>query len=782
MKKLLNKKGSVLFLVVVVMSILIIAASATFYVVNNQTNSVNVRYSSEQSYQTAVSVSDTVSRYVDGYLEAIAKSGKDLSEFEDTIVGQMLNMKTPGKNMDITSKIDLSSVNMGEANVNITYKGYRTDPENSDNTIYTYDIKTTSEFNGETVIVTEVKEIVLGPAEYFTRFLTSTGGRPEDVILQCGELFSDAYFENDYTALGGGNSHLHDSIYATGTFSDAGIIYDKNPAKHSEIVIGENFYINSAGGNGVDVNEVFVGGNLIYNQNKEMHAKNIYVMGDLEVNGTIGNDVVNYFVNGDCRVNRNISHNATFYVNGNLYVSGSVNGDIGAFYVKGSVELQSTCNINAAKIKCDETKLTNNATSYSHVNLEDATASVIENDINNALLNSKNVLGSPVSTWTEVSEYITTCTKVNRYEDWDAEGYFFTKFPTAQTIDLNVLATKLNWTETFDADGTVTKVTVGGDERYVYEDYTKPVEITQYKQYSSSYLAKIDKSCKIVPVNDSRWNQYGNIILFDATDEDLYIYLDSNGMVDSDGRKLFSFFDGKSGTSVLVRGTHSVVFILPSDTSFRINTQQFIGHEDFAKYLADVTSIDEKIKNQTAIYSTTNDDTKAKISPILKDITVSGTKLTIMDQTVVGSTDVHNNIFIVTTGKERDAIGKLTNTLTNNYIDTNTPGGLSGYIYAPFSEMRCNGSYQGMQFFGGLIIGSYTYKNPITMLAFTSPYDYSENWKKTPGDTDPAKIDPAKYKPNDIVKYMIRFANGNGVIGDPTDTGSLQGFRTAGYR
>ena len=80
MKKLLNKKGSVLFLVVVVMSILIVAASATFYIVNNQHSSVNVRYSSEQSYQTAVSVSDTVSKYIDGYLEAISKSGKDLSE------------------------------------------------------------------------------------------------------------------------------------------------------------------------------------------------------------------------------------------------------------------------------------------------------------------------------------------------------------------------------------------------------------------------------------------------------------------------------------------------------------------------------------------------------------------------------------------------------------------------------------------------------------------------------------------------------------------------------
>ena len=222
MKRLLNKKGSVLFLVVVVMSILIIAASATFYIVNNQRSSANVRYSSEQSYQTAVSVSDTVSKYIDGYLEAISKSGKDLSAYSDTLIGKMMKL-TVGGSSDITSNIDFTDYNMGEAKVTITKTKQIQSPANPENTSHIFEVTTKSDYNGETIAVTEVKEIVTGPSDYFTRFLTSTGNRPEDVVFQCGELYSDAYFENDYTDFGGGATNIRNSIYATGTFIDNGI-------------------------------------------------------------------------------------------------------------------------------------------------------------------------------------------------------------------------------------------------------------------------------------------------------------------------------------------------------------------------------------------------------------------------------------------------------------------------------------------------------------------------------------------------------------------------------
>ncbi len=55
------------------------------------------------------------------------------------------------------------------------------------------------------------------------------------------------------------------------------------PTDKYEIVIGENFYITSAGGSGLDPESIFVGGNFINtpDSNKAIKAKNVYVMGDL---------------------------------------------------------------------------------------------------------------------------------------------------------------------------------------------------------------------------------------------------------------------------------------------------------------------------------------------------------------------------------------------------------------------------------------------------------------------------------------------------------------------
>ena len=62
---LTNKKGSVLFLVLAIMTILIIAASAAYYMVLSNRGSVEARRKDEQSYQTAISVNNGVSDYID---------------------------------------------------------------------------------------------------------------------------------------------------------------------------------------------------------------------------------------------------------------------------------------------------------------------------------------------------------------------------------------------------------------------------------------------------------------------------------------------------------------------------------------------------------------------------------------------------------------------------------------------------------------------------------------------------------------------------------------------
>ncbi len=764
MKRLLNKKGSVLFLVVVVMSILIIAASATFYIVNNQRSSVNVRYSSEQSYQTAVSVSDTVSKYIDGYLEAISKSGNELSAYSDTLIGKMMKLSVGGTS-DITSSIDFTDYNMGEANVTITKTKQIPSPSNPENTSHIFEITTKSDYNGETVTVTEVKEIVTGPSDYFTRFLTSTGNRPEDVVFQCGMLFSDAYFENDYTDFGGGATNIRNSIYATGTFIDNGIGYGAKTGPN-EIVIGENYYILSGGGGGsgstVDVDNIYVRGNMALKSgcDKNFISKNVYVLGDLTLDATIGtSNKTNFFVAGNCYINTNTGPIDSFYVGQNLYIGGSVNSVLGTFVVSGDVNIGYGIHFSAASLKYGG----NISDSTLTFPVKDSTVSA---QISAAFAASA-AAGAPVSDWSEVSQYIITRTKVNKYEDWDAEGYYTKKLSaTAPVIDLQ------------NAPSLITNWNAAGDYGFYNDDNIK---VEQYSKYHTATLLTIKKSCKITPIKNppsgGKWiGAYGNTVIFDATDSDLYIYLDSNGMVDSNGKKLFKFFDdGFNGTNIIIRGTHSVIFILPSDTNFKMNTQQFIGHEEFALYLYDdaaVTSVDDLAKKQKAVFSYDNAAMSAKITPALETVSVGGLNSAIMKQGTIGA-NAHNNIFLVTTGKTRDASNKLTSTFTNNYVDFNIASGFSGYIYAPCSELLCNGGYSGLQFFGGLIVGTYTYKNPSAMLAFTTPYDYADNYKGA-GETN--------YKKTDIVKRLINFANSNGVDGGSSAGSTLQSFGTLGYK
>lgn len=762
MKRLLNKKGSVLFLVVVVMSILIIAASATFYIVNNQRSSANVRYSSEQSYQTAVSVSDTVSKYIDGYLEAISKSGKDLSAYSDTLIGKMMKL-TVGGSSDITSNIDFTDYNMGEAKVTITKTKQIQSPANPENTSHIFEVTTKSDYNGETIAVTEVKEIVTGPSDYFTRFLTSTGNRPEDVVFQCGELYSDAYFENDYTDFGGGATNIRNSIYATGTFIDNGIGYGAKTGSN-EMVIGENFYVLSAGGGGsgstVDVDYIFVRGNMTVKSgaNKPFISKDIYVLGDLILDGDIGSNPTNFFVSGNLYINTHTGTAASFYVGKNLYVGSAVSGALGTFVVNGDIELASNCNGSAVSMKCAG-NITDNSISYANFDpVQDSTVGAL---ITTAFADSATA-GSPVSDWSEVSKYIITKTKANKYEDWDAEGYFIKKLSAAPTIDLANAPTLVTWEDNHYGKYSNDNITV---ERYSRHND---------KGWGNT-LVTIKKSCKLIPVTGYNWQALGSggeTIVFDATSSDLYIYLDSNGMTDSNGKKLFSFFNSGQGTNLLIRGTHSVIFILPSDTNFKMNTQQFIGHEAFALYLSGKTSVKDIAETGAVVYSYDNSATEAKITPALETVAVGGTNATIMKQSTVGA-NAHNNIFLVTTGKTRDASNKLTSTFTNNYVDFNIASGFSGYIYAPCSELLCNGGYSGLQFFGGLIVGTYTYKNPSAMLAFTTPYDYADIYKGA-GETN--------YKKTDIVKRLINFANSDGVPGGSSAGSTLQSFGTLGYK
>lgn len=731
MNKLLNKKGSVLFLVIVVMSILIVAASATFFIINNQHSSVTVRYSSEQSYQTAFSVSTTVSNYIDGYLEAIGKSGKEMDEWGNTLIAKMLKMPS-NTSSNVTSEFDLSSIGMGKADVVITKKIVKNDPVNPENFIHVFEITTTSEFNGETVSVTQVKEISTGPTEYFTRFLTSTGKRPEDVLFSSHSILSEAYFENDYTRLGGGiaPTHLNHSLYSLGTIYDDGITYKAGESK--EIVVAQSYYITSTGGGSLYADEMYIGGDLIngengdFNKTKAIYADNVYVLRNMEIgsNGVTDGVGTTYYVNGDCHIWCGTEH-SKFYINGDLYLHNTGNNQ-GQFYVKGNViiadaygngmgwSLAEGIEYGKDVIMSDGSAVDETSTQYT----------------NKHFVHSPS-MGAPFddAKVTDVKNHINSSTKKNKYQVWDAEKYF---------------------NDTFNPSGTLSSIRLDDtDDSHVslmLDSFDNPKW--------DSYIVKLDESCIIQPAEN--WQSGNHLIIIDTSvyDKDIYVYLQPKT-----GSNTFSFALNPSAefVNVLIKGKHSVIFVLPANVNFVMTGHTFIGHVDVLSSLSNTGySSDNFLEGVppndyfTELRYLQNNGSRLENSLYL-DSDDGATKF----KAGAFSGDAHNNIFLVSKG-------------TNNSIDFSAESTFLGYVYAPSAIMTANGAAAGLGFIGGLIVGSYTYQTNAA-LAFTTPYDYHSCYPISKG--------------TDIVKYLINFANAGGV-GSPSggDSATLQGWSNVGYK
>lgn len=730
MRRLLRKKGSVLFLVLVVMSLLIIAASATYYIVNNQHGSVTVRYNSEQSYQTAVSISNTVSKYIDGYLEAISKSGNELDSYKDTIVGKMMSMPIGGTK-DITSEIDLIDEGMGKATVTIKKAGSKLE---GDNTVTNYEITTTAVVNGETVVVTQVKEIVTGPAEYFTRFLTSTGNRPEDVVFSSHSILSEAYFENEYTSLGAGLAftHINHSLYSLGTIYDYGIKYVEGNSK--EIVVAENYYVASTGGGSLYADNIYVGGNLIngengdYGKTKAIFGDNVYVLGEMVIgsNGisTLGDGSKKgptYYVNGDCHVWCGTEF-SKFYINGNLYLHNTNNGQ-GQYHVKGDVIIADVYNgmgwclaegiEYGGEIKMsDGSAVDTGSTQYLNKHFAH-NASMAE--------------PFDESTLADIQNYISSSTKKNKYQVWDAEQYFNT---------------------TFNPDGTLTPIRL--------DDETDS-HVQRLNEYVDNYVVKIDESCMISPAQAWGAGGFHNIFIDTSVhDEDIYIYLQPAA-----GSDTFSFAPSDAqNVNLYIMGKHSVIFILPQNVNFEMSGQSFVGHIDVFSGLSkdgiDASNIQDGTLGDAAFTGRAFTELaylQGDGEPLENSLYVNEDGATIFKSGAFGG-DAHNNIFLVTKG-------------TKNAIDFSAQSTFLGYVYAPHAIMTSGGGADGLGFIGGLIVGSYAYQTNAA-LAFTTPYDYYDLYGLT--------------KKTDIVKYLINFANSAGGGGDTMDAAILQRFGTVGYK
>lgn len=760
MKRLLgrlrNKNGSVLFLVVVVMSLLIIAASATFYVVSNQNSAVTVRYSSEQSYQSAVSINNTVSNYIDGYLKHISVENKgDLSGYENTIIGKMMKMSI-GESSDITSEINLSDEGMGITNITIR----KTDVKQSgEKKSHIYEITAEATVNGETVKVTQVKEIVTGPTEYFTRFLTSTGNRGEDVTFGSYMILSDAYFENEFSYIGASQAtRMTDSLYSSGSLLIGGIQYGTPKNGSYETVVAKNLLLSNSGQNFMSKGgEVYVGENFETLDDQaggsggviigldNAAPLNIYVLGDCTLHSGILSNNVSLYVAGNCYITRVSNMQAAtdirgkIYVNKDLYIeNGTVaNNFLGncEVHVKGNVKLSGTGNIGAPVFEYGGT-----CEGSTWTNLDKATAVP---DM------------SPPFSDTEVSRvsaYVTSETSKNEYQTWDAEGYF-------EQLEKKAAES-------------------GTPIKEVHPGPLAP-NANEWNKWSNETSCTIDQNCILYPSEGwaGSWNTCKMII--DATAQDIYIKLTPLA-----GSSVFSFVDKisdgtyRASLNIMIKGSHSVIFILPENVDFIMPAYTYLGHIGFASKISGISENDLLTTNNTGMVSNyfgyghrgdVDEATGLPNSGAIKTVdswfkkSLGADKIPdgsmIIDNTVLTNSNVHNNIFLVTKG-------------TTNQLDFSNVSTVCGYVYAPNAILRSNDtSGSKLAFIGGMIVGSYTYTDLNAALVFTMPCDYADNYKLT--------------KKTDIVKHLIGFAQNNGGSGGSSGGGSatsIQGYETLGYK
>ena len=68
-RRLKSGKGSILFFIIAIMSVMIVLASAVYYSMIASRKQVEIRYGSEQSYQSAVSLNDIVTDYLNANSE-----------------------------------------------------------------------------------------------------------------------------------------------------------------------------------------------------------------------------------------------------------------------------------------------------------------------------------------------------------------------------------------------------------------------------------------------------------------------------------------------------------------------------------------------------------------------------------------------------------------------------------------------------------------------------------------------------------------------------------------
>lgn len=776
-------RGSVLFFIVAIMSVMIVLASAVYYSAVSARKQVEIRYGDEQSYQSAVSLNDLVTEYLN-------------TKTEDAFVDAILalapgsSLTTQGTGTDSFAKL---AEGLGDYKVTVT----KISGDSSDEK-HTVKIETEVIVDGESSTVTSVGEFTLVSKPYsFDRFFTSTGYAPNDVFMSGMTITSTMYLDNEYSQIGGtgapgtGNSkiNIEAEIISAGTLAINNAPINADGDKTFDITVGNNLIMTFNGGQGamnLNGGRIRVGGNLI--QGTSFNYKNdtdVYVVGDF-ISGRPSDDSnCEIYVNGDAAFFGNETYKGKVYVNGDVYIDREVNtGDKfpGGITIGGNVYLCSGSSYFGAQttwIKShgiDDSRIKN----YSDASIR-FEAKNGENDSAYNALRANMDKARSLAGGTAAYNYIwpsdsLICESLQNVKDKINE-----KIGNPEYSNWNMTKKFIN------DDGTYTVDPIN----YNFDNATDPeLQDARFAGTGSNknqLIVSAEKFGQYVVMGDMRitagtWDGYN--IVFDTTmpdgkDIDMYVYLPANCYMEQTGTDQYKFSSKDSDKSkfncfrwnneptglfegwfsVLTKGKGSVIFVVGDGVTYYAQRRLFMGHYNLLKeILPNSISADGKI-TETAQFTT------ATVKNIMRTTDTNEKLRTVFKEGVLNKYDssggLHNNLFMV-------AINKNSDLNFNSQYNT-----FCGFAYAPYMTFGISSMGQGgFAMLGGLIVSDYSMPNTSLTFMATIPYDYYDRYT---GSLNGKEKEDARF---DYMEKLI--SNSGGEIGT-LGSSSSRSWRKYGY-
>ncbi len=781
--RLKGGKGSVLFFIIAIMTVMIVLASAVYYSTISARAQVEIKYGNEQSYQSAVSLNDLVTEYL---------NTKTDDAFVDAIIALSPNksLTTKGDGTDAFAEL---AGGLGDYKITVTKLSGDSGDEKQ-----TIKVETEVLVNGETSTVTSIGEFTLVSKPYsFDRFFTSTGYAPNDVVMSGMTVTSTMYLDNEYSQIGSsqsGNSgiNIRAEVISAGTLSINNAPINSNGDQTFDITTGNNLIMTYNGGQGamnLNGGRIRVGGNLIQGTSfNYTNDTDVYVVGDF-ISGRPSKDSdCEIYVNGDAAFFGNEPYKGKVYVNGDVYIDKEVNtGDKfpGGITIGGNVYLCSGSSYYGAQkawIKShgvDDSRIKD----YTDASIRFEAKNGDNDSAYNALrANMDKARGSNEQAYSYVwpsdsgtCESLTNVkAKINEkvgnpeYTNWNMTKKFINDDGTytVDPINYNFGNPSASELERFAGTGSNENQLIVSAEKF------------------GQYVVMGD-----MRITNGPWNGYN--IVFDTTmpdgnDIDMYVYLPANCYMKktppanewssptysfsnkSEDKSKFNcfrwnnqpegLFDG--WFSVLTKGKGSVIFVIGDGVTYFAQTRVFMGHYNLLKeVLPDAIAADGKVTN-------TDKFSEAKVSAIMRTTDTDARKQTLFKQNILdkykNSGGIHNNLFVVAINKNSDV---------NFDMQYNT---FCGFIYAPYMTFGAGKSTEGhFAMLGGLIVSDYEMPQTSRVYMATIPYDYYDRFVDSTLSDD--EKDDARF---DYMEKLI--SNSGGEIGT-LGSSSSRSWRKYGY-